>query len=256
MFNITKFEIKHNLISLLTWTIALCVVGTIYISMFSVIENSFEDFKNILESYPNAVLDIIGMDLNHMTTFSGYYSFVLTFINIISFAFAASITLKIFIKEYKNKSVEFISTKPITRKNIVLQKTLAIIVVLTIAIILYTNIMYILVLSVSDLSYLKFVELNLSTYLIMLYAMVVAFLVSTIFRKLRNSGSSAFIIAFGFYFIYIIGTLVESNELIYMSIYGLFEYPALNYLAILTASAIIITIYIVAIVINNRKDVL
>ncbi len=256
MFNIVKFEFKQSLSSLVTWTLTLCLVSAVYITMYSVIESSLEDFKSIIESYPKQILSVVGIDVDYLTSFEGYYTFVLTFINIIAFAFASSFTFKIFIKEFKNKSIEFISTKPITRTYIVLQKTLSLVIILTVAIVIYINAMYLLVKVYSDISYISFLKLNIPTYIIVIFALVISLLTSTLFRKIRNSGSTGFITAFGFYFVYMIGTLVESKEILYLSVYGLFEYPNIDYMLVFIAFIIFVLLYIASLFINNRKDVL
>lgn len=261
MFNICKFEFKVNLLSVLMWSFFIFFFSLIYISMYPIISNSLTDFEEILASYPEAALQALGFNIGVMTSFPGFYTFVATFINIVAFSFATSLTLKVILKEYKNKSIEFIYTKPIKRSSVLLQKTLAIFMLINLLFLITIHIIYAYSLLFTDVNYLEFLKLNVPMYLLMVYAMVISLFISTLLNKIRSYGGIGFLIAIGFYFIYIISSINDSEMLGYISVYGIFNYldiltKGLDVTVILVSSCFFILLFIVTLVINNRKDVL
>ncbi len=261
MFNVLKFELKNNYKSSLIWLIALFLICVIYIAMYPIIETSLQEFESILSNYPKEVLSVLGMNVDLMTSFSGYYIFVITIINIVVFAYAQALTLKVFIKEYKHKSIEFIFTKPIKRYLVVIQKTIAIIILLTSTFVIYFNAIYLTARSFTSINFVEFLKINFPTYILMIYSMIIAIFIQAIFRKIRNSGSMAFITAFVFYFIFVVATLVESEKMLYLSVYGLFDYYEIfsnicNPTPLIVSLIVIIVIYISSATIISRRDVL
>ncbi len=261
MSNIVKFELKQGYKSLIGWLGGALLLSLVYISVYPVFRDSIDEFQTILDAFPQEVLIGLGMDVTLFTSFEGYYIFILSLVSLVAFSFAATISLKMFSKEYRNKSIEFLFTKPKKRLNIYTQKVVATALLISIFFIVLTLVNYIIAVMMDEVDMMLFVQLNLTVYFIMLVGSMVCINISIIFNKIRSSGGVGFLIAIAFYFFNVLGDILEIDALNYISIYGLFDTntiadDGITLAMIIPGVVVYIGLYLLGLVLYKRKDVL
>lgn len=122
-----RHEMKMNLKMMLIWTI--CVGGLCLgcILLYTSLEDSLKD---VAEAYSNmgAMSTAMGMDRMSLATLTGFYATEIAMMHGLGGAmFAAILGAGILSKEEAGHTSEFLTTFPISRSNIVLQKYLALV---------------------------------------------------------------------------------------------------------------------------------
>lgn len=261
MVNIIKFEFRKNIISLLVWAISAIMLSFVYLSVFPTFSDAALDVEALLSTYPPAMLESLNINLEYISTMEGYYPMVVGFVQLVAFAFSATLTLKIFCMEYKNKSVEFLLAKPRSRTTFFNAKIITILLMNTLFFVLVSAASYGIIQSLTEMSFKNFMIIQATIYIIMILAMFLTSIFAVIFSKVRGYDGIGFIIAFAFYAINILASILEEAKLSYLSLYGIFDFNELfmdgyNITTLIVLAVISILSYVIALTIYRRKDVL
>jgi ABC-2 type transport system permease protein len=124
--NIYLHELKVYRKSTIIWTISLLAVVGLFLSMFPAFAKDAEEFSKLLEGYPEAVRKAIGIELGHFFTTLGFYSYAFTFISLCGAIQAMNYGTGVISKEIREKTADFLLTKPVTRIRIMISKFLAV----------------------------------------------------------------------------------------------------------------------------------
>ncbi len=128
---IYKFEWLAIQKSLITWCAIL--VGTYYFliaGIYPMFTDGMKIVDELLAYMPADYLLVLGLDVNHMSGYSGFYSFAYIYIALIAGLRATSVTLKVFGREKQAHSQEFLFAKPVSRAYIFKSKLRAILTAL------------------------------------------------------------------------------------------------------------------------------
>ncbi|MFV0424761.1 MAG: ABC transporter permease subunit [Bacilli bacterium] len=261
MGNIIKFEFKKNISSLLIWLMIPALISVVYLSVYPSFSEAAFDVEKLLSSYPEEMLRVLNINVNSISKMESYYPMVLGFLQLIAFAFSATLTLKIFCKEYKNKSIEFILSKPRSRATFFNAKIISIVLLNGIFFILLSIIDFIIIKVLSDMSFINFLLQQLTIYIIMIVATLITSIFAIKFNKIRGYDGVGFIIAFSFYFINILATILDESKLAYLSIYGIFDLNAIisegyNFVTLAILFTFGVVLYVISLTMYKKKDVL
>jgi ABC-2 type transport system permease protein len=197
--------------------------------------------------------EMLGTNFDTIRTPMGVYSFLTTFILFACSINGMSLGISIFLKEYKNKSSEFILTKPYSRTNVYFQKLLAAITSGTIIGIFYT-LASIIAMNMSiekTCSISILVLIGLSTIFIFLFFLVFGFLTGVIAPQIRSAMPISFAATF---MAYVFQAFSHKTKVVlagYLSPYVYFEgagvinkggYDLLHLLLFVLISAVILFI--------------
>lgn len=123
MINLLMHEIRSRRRTILGWGLGLILFGAIYISIFPEMYEQLTDLKDL------SIYKIVGMQLG---TMEGYLaSVVLTYIPILVGIYCIIASTAILAGEEDNGTLELITAAPLSRKQILAAKALALIVVVT-----------------------------------------------------------------------------------------------------------------------------
>lgn len=142
--------------------------------------------------------EMLGTNFDTIRTPMGVYSFLTTFMLFACSINGMSLGISLFSKEYKNKSSEFLLTKPYSRTGVYLQKLLAGITVGTIIGIFYTF-ASILAMNMSiqeSYSMSTLILIGLSTVFIFVFFLVFGFLAGVIAPQIRSAQPISFAATF------------------------------------------------------------
>jgi len=122
--NIFVRELKANFRSLIIWGVIVVLIVLEAVTEFSGFAGNPEMLA-ILDSMPQALLDAFSMQAFNLTTVSGLFGIMFTYLSLILSIAAAMWGSDSISKEERDRTVEFSLTLPVTRSKVVTAKTLA-----------------------------------------------------------------------------------------------------------------------------------
>ncbi len=260
MGNIIKFELKNNFVSMLLWTLIAFFISGIYLSIYPTFKTSADEFSKVFESYPKEFLSTLNIDVTNLSSMEGFYPMVIGFLQLVSFAFVSSLTLKVYCNEYKNKSIEFLMTKPRSRKTFFNAKLVSILVISLIYFTLVSAFNFTFIFVVSDMTLKNYLLMQLTVLIVMITAILITTLFSLKFSHLRTYSATGFIIAFAFFAINVLANILDDAKLKIISIYEIFDLNEVvtgyKITDIIILFVFWIILYILMLNLYSRKDVL
>ena len=220
-----KREMKINLKSVMIWTSILIGLFLVVFLVYPSIVNSenMEMMDEIMKMFPEEMLKAFNMDISSIDSAFGWLKtegFV--FVLLITGIYSGILGSNILLKEESDKTIEYLNSVPVTRKNIVLNK-------------IFCGLLYI-VLMVAIIGIFNFIGLSLSgefdrkSYILLsitpIFSSIVIFAVclflSTFTHKTKKTIGISLGIVFASYFLNIISEMGESTEFLkYISIFTL-----------------------------------
>lgn len=216
--NIFLHELKAYLKSAIIWACSLAALAVMFISIFSSAAGDIEAYKNILSNMPEVTRKILSIYIDSISTLEGFYSFIFVYIVLCGAIQAMNVGLSIVSKEIREKTADFLLTKPIKRKNILTFKLLA-----AVASLIITNIIY-LVITVamthtvkSQFSMKIFLMISATLFFVQLMFFSLGVIVSVIAGKIRSVISISLSTVFGFFIVSALGSVIGDEKVRYIS---------------------------------------
>lgn len=135
--NMFLFELKSYRKSLLIWSLSIIGIMVFLLSLFPSISREFDAFARILEGYPEPFRQAFGIQIESMGTFLGFYTYILMYITLCGAIQAMLLGMSVVSRETRERTADFLLTKPVTRTKVLTSKLLAAVVS-----ILLTNLLY------------------------------------------------------------------------------------------------------------------
>lgn len=224
--NIFIHELKAYRKSTIIWAISLVVIVVIMLSMFPAITKDAEGFKKLLQGYPPAVTKAMGISVDSITSFLGFYSsLALLYVMLCGSIQAMNLGTSIISKEISEKTADFLLTKPIKREKIITAKVLAAIVSL-----IYTNIIYIFgasimarIVNTTYFEYRTFFMLSLTVFFVQLLFMFLGIMVSIVVPKIKSVLTVSLSTVFGFFFVDMVSSIIGVSSIRYIIPFRYYE---------------------------------
>ena len=123
-----KREMKINFKSFLIWSLILIILFLIVFLMYPSIMNSenIQLMNEMLKVFPEEMLKAFNMDISNIDTAFGWLKtegFV--FVLLITGIYSGILGSNVLLKEENDKTIEYLNSLPVTRKNIVISKVLS-----------------------------------------------------------------------------------------------------------------------------------
>lgn len=200
--NIFLHELKAYRKSTMIWSISLVMIIVLFMSLYSSFAKDAEGLVKVLESYPEAIRNALGINQANLFSILGFYSFPLSFITLCAAIQAMNLGTSIVSKEVRDKTADFLLTKPVTRTQILTAKLLSAFVSLVI-----TNIIYFAAASfmafqvkTDDFSLKIFFLLSLTIFFVQLIFLALGIIISVMVKKLKSVLTVSLATVFAFYF--------------------------------------------------------
>jgi ABC-2 type transport system permease protein len=224
--NIFLHELKACRKSTLAWIFTLIIVIIVFLSLYPAFTKDAQLTTKMLEGFPEAVRKAIGVRLDSFFSILGFYSFIYTYIVLCGSIQAMNSGLSILSKEVRDRTTDFLLTKPITRYQIVTAKLLA-----SFASLVFTNIVFIpiayIVLSIlktENFNLLTFLLITFSLFLIQLLFFAMGVLISVLIPKIKSVITISLSIVFGFFILDLFNGVINDKVLRYFTPYKYFDY--------------------------------
>lgn len=218
--NIFAFEIKAQLKNFLVWAASLLALFLVFMAAFyGPFTDSEEAVQEALNSLPPAFSAIFGVNLAAIFSYGGFFQFIYTYLSIVGAIMASSIALSSFAREKRSKCMDFLFTKPVSRKRVFFLKLLSCLTLIAI--------MNILFVATSMISYTgngqdpsgmgTQVLASLSLFLMQLVFLSISMLYAVLARKIRSISGTATAFGFAGFILMALYSLMKEEVLRYLS---------------------------------------
>lgn len=206
--NIYLHELRAYRKSTITWACSLIAVIVLFLSLFPSVSKDFADFSSILEGYPEGVRKALGIEIETFGTLLGFYMYIFMYITLCGAIQAMVLGTSILSKEVREKTADFLLTKPVTRTKILTSKLLAAVTSLVMTCVIYVLAAYLMALQVKtvDFDVNIFLLISFTLLFIQLMFLAIGFIVSVVFSKIKAVLSVSLGTVFAFF---VIGMIVS-----------------------------------------------
>lgn len=259
--NILLYELKAYRKSTFIWTGALVVLVILFMSMFPSISKEIDEFKKLLEGFPEGVRRALGIQVDSIGSLNGYYSYVFLYITLCGSIQAMNLGISISSKEIREKTADFLLTKPVTRTKILSSKILAALTSL-----LFTNIVYLSaaiivanVVKVEEFSLYVFLLISLTLLFTQLIMFAIGIIIAVVFPKVKSVITLSLGVVFSFFLIGMVAAAEEATR--YFSPFKYFDYSYIMNHEGYELSFLILGLFLIVLsligsfVIYNKKDI-
>ncbi|MDZ5471099.1 ABC transporter permease subunit (plasmid) [Bacillus sp. 31A1R] len=223
--NMYLHELKAYRKSTFIWTSSILVLVVLLFSMFPSFAREADEVKKLLEGFPEALRKAVGLEVESITSLLGFYSYVFFYITLCGAIQAMNLGTSIVSKEVREKTADFLLTKPVTRTQIITSKLLAAFTSLVI-----TNIAFLIV-AITMASYDKtesfslsqFILISITLFFIQIMFMSLGVFLSVVLRKVKAVLPISLGTVFAFFFIGMFGATTGDEKVRYMTPFKYFE---------------------------------
>ena len=261
-----KREMKINFKSFLIWTLILIILFLVVFLMYPSIMNSenIQMMNEMLKVFPEEMLKAFNMDISNIDTAFGWLKtegFV--FVLLITGIYSGILGSNILLKEENDKTIEYLNSLPVTRKNIVISKILSSVIYIMLMILILGLFNFIGLSIIEDFDKKLFVLLSITPLFSSLVIFALCLLISTFTHKTRKTLGISLVIVFVSYFLQIISEMSETTEFLkYISIFTLADIRnvitniTINPLMILLTITLFMLFTIITIIHYNKKELI
>jgi ABC-2 type transport system permease protein len=187
-----KRELNINFRSFLIWTlIPIAMLIIVFLVYPSIVSNSKNvEINEMLKMFPQQLLEAFNMDITGLNSVMGWFqSEGIIFILLIGSCYSSLLGGTILIKEESDKTIEFLSSKPISKNSIVTSKILCGIIYITGFTILVSLTSLIGFILSNDINYTKWALFSFAPIIIFYTFFFISLLISTYFNKTKRTTS-------------------------------------------------------------------
>jgi len=224
--NIYKREVKDKLKSSIIWSISIFAVTLLFMSSYPLFANDAEVLKLMMDNYPKELLQAFGMNNVNLGTVAGYFTMVLLFIQICLAIQGSNYGFSILSVEERERTAEFLLTRPVTRTKIFISKIFAVITALVITnIATWGSTFLIIELFKGDRSYDVSIIIKMMSSLILfqLFFLGVGMVISMLLKQIKSVLTFSMSLSFGMYIISTLGSIIGEDKLSYITPFKYFE---------------------------------
>ena len=223
--NMFLHELKAYRKSTIIWTCSLIALIVLFLAMFPTFSKEAEAFKKVMEGFPEPVRKALGLSVDSMSSILGFYAYTFLYVTLCGAIQAMNLGTSIISKEVREKTADFLLTKPVTRIKIMTSKLLAALTSLVI-----TNIAYLAVASImasivktKDYSYKIFFMLSFTLFLVQLFFLALGVIVSVVVPKIKSVLPISLGTVFAFFIIGMLASTTGDDAMRYITPFKYFD---------------------------------
>lgn len=207
---LVKHELKQGKTSFFIWTISIGLLLSVCVFLFPEMKGQMDGMNDMFSSM-GSFTDAFGMDRLNFGTLIGYYAIECGNILGLGGAFYAALCgVSILSKEEKEKTAEFLFTHPVSRKRIITEKLIAVVIQITaMSLLVYLLCIGSMAVIGEEIPWKQVNLLHLAYYLLQLELAGICFGISSFLRGGIGVGLG---IAAIMYFLNLIANITETAE--------------------------------------------
>ena len=242
---ILKFELSRMMKKNLIGYISITLISIILFLLFNVVIFNESNIKNILANSNQKVLAIFDINKDTFTTVIGYYGFIFKILSIICAIYSINLGIEVATFDKKNNIRDFLYSKPIKRKNIILYRILgAFIYIFSLTLIIF--LLSILLFSQTHCSYnvLDIIKIDLALLLLMIMFFSLGIVIGG-FNHQAHSWIISVTTLLIFFIIHIVDILVPFKFLYFINPLSYFNVTSITQTNI-DLKIVLVTLFIIA----------
>jgi ABC-2 type transport system permease protein len=261
--NVFFYEMKAYRKSTLTWTLSLIAVTVCFLSLFPSVSKDIDQFNKLLEGFPEPVRKAFGIQIGSLGTVLGYYSYSFLYILLCGAIQGMNLGLSILSKEVRDKTADFLFTKPISRTRVLTSKLAA-----AVGSLIATNAAYIAAagimaaqVSKDPFSTVQFLLIAMTLFFVQLIFLSLGFVISVLYSKIKSVLTISLGTVFCSFFIGMLAATGGDEAKRYLSPFKYFdtayimEHSAYEVSFMLTGLGIVLVAIAVSYFVYTRKDI-
>ncbi|MBT2639958.1 ABC transporter permease subunit [Bacillus sp. ISL-39] len=223
--NIFLHELKAYRKSTMIWTLSLVALVVLFLSMFPSFSKDAEEFKTLLEGFPVELRKAIGLSVDSIATMIGFFSYAFLYLKLAGAIQAMNLGTSILSKESREKTADFLLTKPVTRAQVVTAKLLAALVSLVITNIVFITVTFVMasIVEGKDFDKAALFLIAISLFFIQLMFMALGMIISVIIPRIKSVISVSLGTVFGFFMLGMISSTTDDKALRYLTPFNYFD---------------------------------
>jgi len=123
--NVFKREMRANRKALIIWSIGVILMIASSMGKYAGLSASGQSINDLLAEMPQSLKAVMGMGTFDLTTAIGYFGVLFIYLAMMATIHSAMLGANIISKEERDKTAEFLFSKPISRNRIISSKLLA-----------------------------------------------------------------------------------------------------------------------------------
>lgn len=224
--NIFFHELKAYRKSTFVWTVSLVAILVLFMSLFPSFSKDIDEVNKLLEGFPEPVRKAIGLEIGSLGTILGYYSYCFLYLTLCGAIQAMNLGTSIISKEVREKTADFLLTKPITRGQIITAKILSALTSL-----LVTNVIFLIASNVTA-NVVKtraydskaFLMISITLFFVQLIFLAIGLVTSVIVPKIKSVLTVSLGTVFAFFLIGMLASTGEDEVKRYLSPFKYFDH--------------------------------
>lgn len=261
--NMFLYELRASRKSTIVWTISLVSVLVLFMSLFPSFSKDVDEVNKLLEGFPEPVRKALGLEIGSLGSLLGYYSYSFTYLALAGAIQAMNLGTNILSKEVREKTADFLLTKPVTRTQIVKAKLLAAVTSLLITNLVFLGAAGLTATMVKTEAYdaKVFYMISITLFFIQLIFLAFGLLASVIIPRIKSVLAVSLGTVFAFF---LIGMLASTGEDEVKRLFSPFKYFEANYIIehstyeisfLIVAISIIVVSDVTTFIIYRKKDI-
>lgn len=220
-----KRELRYNFKNFIMWFGILCAMFLMVFLVYPSITSGMntDAFEQIMAAFPKELLKAFNMDLTAITSVFGWYKTEgLVLFLLLGSIYSALLGINILSKEESNKTIEFLYSKPISRKRIVTSKLLSGLLYVT-ALVIGTSLFNLAGFAINgEVEIGLFLSLSLSPVLTFYPIYFICFLIGVLIKRPKKIYGIGIAFVMISYFMQLIGDMSDKVKIIkYFSVFTL-----------------------------------
>lgn len=220
-----KREMKINFKNFMIWTLILIilflVVFLVYPSIIS--SENMEMMDEMMKIFPEEILKAFNMDISSIDSAFGWLkSEGFVFVLLITGVYSGILGSNILLKEESDKTIEYLNSVPVTRKNIVINKILCGLLYIILMVIIIGIFNFVGLSLSGDFDKKLYILLSITPIFSGVVIFAVCLFLSTFTHKTKKTIGISLGLVFASYFLNLISEIGENTEFLkYISIFTL-----------------------------------
>lgn len=261
--NIFWRELKAYRTSTIIWVVSLSLLVVMFFNIFPSFASDVEQSQKLLTNLPEAIRSALDISLSNFFTAYGFFAYLLTFVSVAGAVQALNLGVGVISKEDSGKTTDFLLTKPISRFKVVTSKIAAIFCLLVITNLVFSAVSLVAadIASTAVFDWKTFLLLSASLFLIQTFFMSLGLLSSVIIPRVKSAVVVSLPVAFGFFIIGTLGTLVGNDTVKYISPFKFYDpgyimnHKGYEPKFLIIEAVLVIATIVLSYVIYLRKDI-
>ncbi len=225
--NLYLREFNRNKKELLIWTVIISTLLIMVMAFYPSISKDIQMYEQMIETLPKPVIAMFNLDDLSMGDLFGYYSLQgFLIFGLMGSIYVMILSSGILSKEEGDKTIEFLLSKPISRREVITSKLLCyltniIILNIVISIVIFISFKFV---SEESFSMKTFILISLAPLFIQLIFSAIGFLISVFITKSKKITPFSMIVVFVAYFLGVMSDINSNMEFLkYLSPFEYFK---------------------------------